>query len=106
MTSVRRMLACFTIAAFALSVGVFAADEKKDKKDDKKTPTNNEIMKKFQGKGSQIGKLDAAVKAEKWEDAQKIGKEFKAYGEAIAKNKPKKGELTSWEAHIKVSTRT
>jgi cytochrome c556 len=97
MTTVRRVLACFTITAFAMSLGAFAADEKKDKK----TPTNKEIMMKVPGKNGLVSKASAAANGGKWEDAQKIGKELKEYGEAIAKNKPKKGELTSWEEHTK-----
>ncbi len=100
MTNVRRLVACLSIAAFAMSVGAIAQD-KKDKKDDKKTPTTKEIMKKVPGKEGLVAKVSAAAKGEKWEDAQKIGKELKGYGEAIAKNKPKKGETTSWEAHTK-----
>lgn len=94
MTTVRRLLACLTIAAFAMTLGAFAADEKK-------TPTTKDIMKKVPGKEGLVAKANAAAKGEKWEDAQKIGKELKEYGEAIAKNKPKKGELTSWEEHTK-----
>ncbi|MBL8866729.1 MAG: cytochrome c [Gemmataceae bacterium] len=100
MTTARRLVACFAIAAFALSLGV-VAQEKKDKKDTKKTPTTKEIMKKVPGKEGLCAKCNAAAKGEKWEDAKKIGAELKAYGEALGKNTPKKGDKESWEKHAK-----
>lgn len=95
MTTVRRMVACLTIAAFAMSVGVFAADEKK------KTPTTKEIMKKVPGKEGLCAKCNAAAKADKWDDAKKIGTEMKELGEALTKNTAKKGDKESWEKHAK-----
>lgn len=100
MTNVRRLVACLSIAAFAMSVGAIAQD-KKDKKDTKKTPTTKEIMKKVPGKEGLVSKVNAAAKGEKWDDAKKIGTELKTYGEALAKNSPKKGEKESWEKHTK-----
>lgn len=97
MTNVRRLVACLSIAAFAMSFGAFAADEKKDKK----TPTTKEIMKKVPGKDGLCAKCNAAAKADKWDDAKKIGTELKEYGEALGKNKPKKGDKESWEKHTK-----
>ncbi len=97
----RRLVACFTVGvlAVAFSVGSFAADDKK--KDDKKNPTIKEIMKKVPGKDGMVAKTSAAAKAEKWEDAQKLGKQLAEYGEALGKNKPKKGDNDSWEKHSK-----
>ena len=101
MTNVRRLVACLSIAAFAMSVGAIAQD-KKDKKDDKKkTPTTKEIMKKVPGKEGLVSKANAAAKGEKWDDAKKIGTELKSYGEALGKNSPKKGDKESWETHAK-----
>lgn len=94
MTTVRRLVACLTIAAFTMSVGLFAADEKK-------TPSTKDIMKKVPGKEGLCAKTVAAAKADKWEDAQKLGKELKEYGEALGKNKAKKGDKDSWEKHTK-----
>ncbi len=97
----RRLVACFTVGvlAVAFSVGSFAADDKK--KDDKKNPTIKEIMKKVPGKDGMVAKTSAAAKVEKWEDAQKLGKQLAEYGEALGKNKPKKGDNDAWEKHAK-----
>ena len=97
----RRLVACFTVGvlAVAFSVGSFAADDKK--KDDKKNPTIKEIMKKVPGKEGMVAKTNAAAKVEKWEDAQKLAKQLAEYGEALGKNKPKKGDNDSWEKHAK-----
>ncbi len=99
MTTARRLLACLTIAAFSLTLGAFAADEKK-------TPTNKEIMASFKGKDNILGKTDKAATAGKWEDAQKYSKELKDLGEAIGKNTPKKGanDKESWTKHTKLFT--
>lgn len=106
MTNVRRLVACLSIAAFAMSVGAIAQD-KKDKKDDKKkTPTVKEIMGKVPGKGKLVEKFATAAKGEKWDDAKKIGTELKSYGEAMGKNKPKKGDKESWEMHAKTFSET
>lgn len=88
------MVGCLAVAAFAMAVSVFAAD-------DKKTPTTKEIMKKVPGKEGLVAKTSAAAKGGKWEDAQKNGKELKTYGEALAKNVAKKGDKESWEKHTK-----
>jgi len=97
----RRLVACFAVGvlAVAFSVGSFAADDKK--KDDKKNPTIKEIMKKVPGKDGMVAKTSAAAKAEKWEDAQKLAKQLAEYGEALGKNKPKKGDNDAWAKHSK-----
>lgn len=91
----RRLVACLAIAAFAVSIGAMAQDKKE------KTPTIKEIMKKVPGKEGLVAKTNAAAKGEKWDDAKKIGSELKVYGEALGKNKPKKGDAASWETHAK-----
>jgi hypothetical protein len=64
---------------------------------DDKVPDISEIMKKSFGKGGFKMTIPAAAKADKWEDAQKLAKEWSELGKAIGKNKPPKGEPESWE---------
>jgi cytochrome c556 len=64
---------------------------------DKKTPSSKEIMKKVNGKTGLCAKCGELSKTEKWEDALKTAKDLKEMGEALGKNKPKKGEAESWE---------
>ncbi|WP_439626610.1 cytochrome c [Gemmata sp.] len=84
------------MAALVLAFGGFgtAADDKKDDK----TPTIKEIMAKgHKGTEAYMGKVKAAVKAEKWDDAQKYAKAMSVFGAALGKNKPKKGDADSWK---------
>ncbi|VTU01823.1 cytochrome c : Cytochrome C OS=Singulisphaera acidiphila (strain ATCC BAA-1392 / DSM 18658 / VKM B-2454 / MOB10) GN=Sinac_3849 PE=4 SV=1: Cytochrom_C_2 [Gemmataceae bacterium] len=86
------------MAALVLAFGGFdltaAADDKK--KDE--TPTIKEIMAKgHKGTDAYMGKVKAAVKGEKWDDAQKYAKAMLVFGEALGKNKPKKGDADSWK---------
>lgn len=79
-------LAAFGLAAFAVAVSALvAADEKKEEK----VPTIKACM-KFQGKDGLANKVNAAAKAEKWEDAQKSSAELAKLGEALGKNTPPK----------------
>ncbi len=91
----RKFAVCFAIGACALglTLGSQAADEKKKEK----VPTIKEIMKKVPQKMGLVAKTAAAAKAGKWDEAQKMGTELKALGEALGKNKPKKGDMESWE---------
>ncbi len=93
---ITRSAICLTAGLFALSLGMsaFAADEKKEDK----VPTVEEIMKKgHAGTKSLKAKIDASVKTEKWEDAQKSAVLLKAFGEALGKNKVEKGDAESWK---------
>lgn len=73
--------------------GVRAEDKK-----DEKVPTVKEIMQKgHKGTDAYIGKLKAAAKAEKWDDAKEIAKSIAFFGENLGKNKPTKGDEKSWE---------
>ncbi|QEL18119.1 cytochrome c [Limnoglobus roseus] len=96
MTSVRRLVACLSITAFAMTFSTYAADDK-----DKKTPTTKEIMKKVPGKNGLVAKTSTAAKDGNWDEAQKDGKELKTYSEALSKNVAKKGDKESWEKHTK-----
>jgi cytochrome c556 len=80
---------CLTAAAFA---GVAVADDKK--KDE--AIEIHEIMEKVPGKKGLCNKCVEAVKAEKWDEAAKIGADLKKYGEALGKNPPPKGSKDSW----------
>jgi hypothetical protein len=64
---------------------------------DEKAPDVSTIMQKSFGKGGFKTSIPAAAKGEKWEDAQKLAKEWAAMGAAIGKNKAPKGEAKSWE---------
>jgi hypothetical protein len=65
---------------------------------DEKVPEISTVMQKSFGKDGFKSQITAAVKGEKWEDANKLAKEWNdTYGAAIGKNKPPKGEAKSWE---------
>jgi cytochrome c556 len=93
-STLRRLVACLVIGAFASTVGMTVAQ---DKKKEGKTPTIKEIMKKVPGKEGLCAKCKAAGEGEKWDDAAKYSKEMKELGEAMTKNTPKKGDKESWE---------
>lgn len=63
---------------------------------EKKTPTIKEVMKSTAGKQGLCAKCNAAAKDKKWDDAQKLAKELKECGEALAKNSCPKGDGESW----------
>lgn len=71
----------------AVSLTAMAADEK--------APTTKEIMAK--GNKGALPKIAAAAKAGKLEGVADAAKQLKAYGEALGKNKPNKGDEKSWE---------
>lgn len=85
------------MAALVLAFGGFGgAATAEDKKDE--TPTIKEIMAKgHKGTDAYLGKVKAAVKGEKWDDAQKYAKALAVFGEALGKNKPGKGDADSWK---------
>ncbi|OWK47302.1 hypothetical protein FRUB_01001 [Fimbriiglobus ruber] len=88
-----RLAVCFAVIAsgLTLSLGASTADDKK--------PLDTEtIMKKMHNKkGGLVPKADAAVKAEKWDDAEKFAKGIKELGTALGQNKPEKGPADSWK---------
>ncbi len=93
---ITRSAICLTAGLFALTLGMGAIGAE-DKKDDK-VPTIEEIMKQgHAGTKSLKAKIELSAKAEKWEDAQKSAVLLKAFGEALGKNKPEKGEADSWK---------
>ena len=102
MTNVRRLVACLSIAAFAMSVGAIAQD-KKDKKDDKaKIMDIDEVMDKAHDKKTgYVAKLKTAVKGEKWEDAEKLAMSLTTAASDLGMNKPPRGEAKSWETLTK-----
>jgi hypothetical protein len=57
----------------------------------------SEVMKKSFGKGGYKANITNAVKGSKWEDAAKLAKEWNELAPALAKNKPPKGNDTSWQ---------
>lgn len=84
------------MAALVLGVGGFGSVAAQDKKDE--TPTIKEIMAKgHKGTDAYVAKITAAVKGEKWDDAQKLAKTVAFFGESLGKNKPKKGDADSWK---------
>jgi cytochrome c556 len=91
--------------AMILSFGaaVTTAQDKKDKKGDKKEdlPSISDIKAKTDG---YLGVLRGQVKGGKWEDAAKTAKDFTLIADALAKNKPGKGDAKSWEALTKKYT--
>jgi cytochrome c556 len=83
--------------AMMVAIGFTMSSSAQDKKDEKKVPSVKEVMKKVNGKMGLCAKCGELSKGEKWEDALKTAKELNEYGEAMGKNKPKKGEAESWE---------
>jgi Skp family chaperone for outer membrane proteins len=90
------MLRKFGIVALCLSVALFAWNSLTAA--DEKVPSIEDIMKKVpHPKKGLAAKTVEAVKADKWEDAQKMATELKTFGEALGKNKVPKGDAKSWE---------
>ncbi len=82
---------------FGLVASIQAADEKK--KDDKKkeeVAAIHDIMETVPGKKGLVAQLGTAAKAEKWDDAKKIGEQLKKFGSDLGKNTPEKGSKESW----------
>jgi cytochrome c556 len=65
---------------------------------DDKVPTIKEIMKKGHAKtDGYIAKIREDAKAGKWDEAKEYAKTLAVFGEALGKNKPKKGGEESWK---------
>jgi cytochrome c556 len=93
------LLAAFAAVILAVSVvpGVTAQDKKAEK-----VPSIKQIMTAaHKGDDTLITKVKAAVQEGKWEDAQKAAKKLSEIGAALGKNKPKRGEASSWETLTK-----
>jgi hypothetical protein len=95
---VRKYIRAGLFAALGILAVTFAAGATASPTADDKLPTISEIMKKGHTKtDGYIDLIKVAVKGEKWEDAEKYAKTLEAFGEALGKNKPPKGEADSWE---------
>ncbi len=82
--------------AGALALGVIVTGANVKAEDDK-IPDISEIMQKTHGKEGLRGSVTKAVKASEWDDAAKEVKDWLKLGDALAKNKPEKGETASWK---------
>jgi cytochrome c556 len=94
---VRKMLQAGIIGALGL-IAMMASYGVASTADDDKVPDSKTIMdKSFKNKDAYKTTITSAVKGEKWEDAQKLAKEWSDLGVALGKNKPQKGEEDSWK---------
>ncbi|MBM3983259.1 MAG: hypothetical protein FJ304_23905 [Planctomycetes bacterium] len=93
----RKMLKVTLAASLGLLAVVFAVGGSTTTAAEDKTPAVSEIMKKSFGKGGFKSAIPAAAKDGKWDDAQKLAKEWNDLGKVIGKNKPPKGEDASWK---------
>ncbi len=91
------LVAALGLTATLLAYGAATASpQDKDKKDE--VPDIKEIMGKgHKGTDAYMGKIKAAVKGEKWEDAEKYAKTLAFFGENLGKNKQPKGDAESWK---------
>lgn len=87
--------AALGLAAVVLAAGAGARAE--DKKDEKLPSIKTIMVQGHKGSDAFLGKIGAEVKGEKWEDATTHAKAMAVFGEALGKNKPKKGDAESWE---------
>ena len=90
-----RKLGRMTVLSVGLMIGLGAVVTANNRAD---VPTIDEIMSEAHNKKRGLQpKLDAAVKAGKWEEAAKPAGRLKELGEALTKNKPEKGTEASWK---------
>lgn len=89
LASVMAFSACALVALVALNARQATAQDKK--------ATTKEIMKACTGAKGLCKKTLDAGNAGKWADAKASGAELKAFGTALAANKPKKGSEDSWK---------
>jgi hypothetical protein len=97
---VRKLIRATLFAALGL-VAVMVSYGVANTAEDKVPDVSTIMSKSFKGKDSYKSSISAAVKGDKWEDAQKLAKEWDELGMSIGKNKPPKGEDKSWEEHTK-----
>ena len=91
---VRKMLRACACAALGMVAVLFSYGVATPAED--KVPDIGTIMSKSFKKDGYKSTITAAVKGEKWEDAQKLAKEWNDLGASIGKNKPPKGEDKAW----------
>jgi hypothetical protein len=99
---VRKMLRASVTAALGLiammaTYGMATTASMAGNAEDKVPDISTIMTKSFKGKDSLKGSISADVKGEKWEDAQKLAKEWSDLGASLGKNKPPKGDAKSWE---------
>jgi cytochrome c556 len=90
------MYRLFALAG-ALAAAVAFTCAAQEKKDDKKTPTIEEIMEDAHGKDGLRAKVAAAAKGKKWDDAKKPVEQWVKLAGSLGKNDPPKGEKDSWK---------
>ncbi|MBA4064142.1 MAG: hypothetical protein C0501_10600 [Isosphaera sp.] len=89
----RGLTAALGVAAVLTASGAGGQDKK-----DEKLPDIKEIMQKgHKATDNYLAQIKAEVKGEKWEDAGTHAKLLNAFGEALGKNKPPKGDDKSWK---------
>ena len=93
---VRKMLQAGVFAALGL-IAMMASYGVATTAEDKVPDISTIMAKSFKGKDSLKSAIAADVKGEKWEDAQKLAKDWSEMGAALGKNKPPKGDAKSWE---------
>ena len=97
------MVRMITKAVLAGAVGVCALlcaqveHVRAQDKDEKKLTTKQIMGAGHKGADALFGKVQAAVKAKKWEDAAEPAKELAANGSIFPKAKPPKGDDESWK---------
>jgi hypothetical protein len=94
---VRKMLRACAFAALGLLAVMFTYGVANTAEDEKVPEVSAIMAKSFGKKDSYKVNISAAVKGEKWEDAQKLAKEWNDLGMSIGKNKAPKGEAKSWD---------
>jgi cytochrome c556 len=92
------------VLALAVIVSTAVQADDKDKKDE--VPPIKEIMKKAHAKGGLRFEVAKAVKDKDWETAAKDVKEWEKLGEALAKNKPPKGDAEDWKKRTTTYNKT
>lgn len=86
----------FAAAAVGFVVGAGALTAQ-DKDKEEKAYEISEIMKKGHGAKGLLKGIGAHVKAGEWDEAKTDAELLKAFGTALGKNKPDKGDTKSWE---------
>lgn len=92
-----RRIAPFLILALLSSLIGVRADDKDDKKDDRKPADIETIMNEgHAGKKSLLSQIKANVTKEDWGAASKAAYKLRQYGDDLGKNTPPKGDDASW----------
>ena len=93
----RKMIKVTLAGALGMLAVVFAIGASTGTAAEDKTADISTIMKKSFGKDGYKSSIPAAAKAEKWDDAKKLAKDWSELGASLSKNKAPKGEAKSWE---------